>query len=469
MSGIIRRIAVLGAAAALLASPVAAAMAASADSPTAAEAAGTSAGASPTGSVPTPAERERATRATAARLAAENIVDVPVTFTVRNTNRSKTGCRTDGATHRVRGHLTAPASVLSGEKRAITLYQHGIAAGEWYWRLDVPGYHYAEELAKRGHASLTLDRLGYGSSDRPDGLGTCIGAEADIAHQIVGQLRKGSYALGSTAGEKADASGVSGASDEKAGASDEKAGASDEKAGASDKKAGASDEKAGASDEKAGASDKKGGASDKKGDKGSGSAPGLDSPVTFDTVTLAGQSNGGQVVQIEAYSFGGIDGLMIMDWTDRGLTPEANTRFFSALQSCMAGGQPSRKASDPSGYVYYDLGPDQFRRGNFHDTEQRVMDAATPHQNRHPCGDMTSQLDSVFTDLEHLKSIKVPVLLVYGDDDARVTGGAAHRRLFTGAETELIDIPGAGHYATMARSAPRTFDQIDAWLDARGL
>lgn len=425
MSGIIRRIAVLGAAAALLASPVAAAMAASADSPTAAEAAGTpggtSAGASPTGSVPTPAERERATKATAARLAAENIVDVPVTFTVRNTNRSKTGCRTDGATHRVRGHLTAPASVLSGEKRAITLYQHGIAAGEWYWRLDVPGYHYAEELAKRGHASLTLDRLGYGSSDRPDGLGTCIGAEADIAHQIVGQLREGSYALGSTAGEKA------------------------------------------------GASDKKEETSDKKGDQGSGSAPGLDSPVTFDTVTLAGQSNGGQVVQIEAYSFGGIDGLMIMDWTDRGLTPEANTRFFSALQSCMAGGQPSRKASDPSGYVYYDLGPDQFRRGNFHDTEQRVMDAATPHQNRHPCGDMTSQLDSVFTDLEHLKSIKVPVLLVYGDDDARVTGGAAHRRLFTGAETELIDIPGAGHYATMARSAPRTFDQIDAWLDARGL
>lgn len=404
MSGIIKRIAVLGAAAALLASPVAAAMTASADSPTAAEAAGTSSSTSSTASVPTPAERAEATRATAARLAAENIVDVPVTFTVRNTNRSKTGCRTDGATHRVRGHLTAPASVLSGEKRAITLYQHGIAAGEWYWRLDVPGYHYAEELAKRGHASLTLDRLGYGTSDRPDGLGTCIGAEADIAHQIVGQLRAGSYALGSTA----DASGK-------------------------------------------------------------GGKPGLDGPVGFDTVTLAGQSNGGQVVQIEAYSFGGIDGLMIMDWTDRGLTPEANSRFFSALQSCMAGGRPSRNASDPSGYVYYDLGPDQFRRGNFHDTEQRVMDAATPHQNRHPCGDMTSQLDSVFTDLEHLKSVKVPVLLVYGDDDARVTGGAAHRRLFTGAETELIDIPGAGHYATMARSAPRTFDRIDAWLDARGL
>ncbi|MDQ1050289.1 alpha/beta hydrolase [Streptomyces sp. V4I2] len=299
------------------------------------------------------------------------------------------------------GHLTAPASVLSGSKRAITFYQHGIASGEWYWRLDVPGYHYAEELAERGHASLTIDRLGYGASDRPDGLDTCIGAEADIAHQIVRQLRSGTYGLDAAAAT--DPAAV-------------------------------------------------------KGD-----------PPAFDTVTLAGQSNGGQVVQIEAYSFGEIDGLMIMDWSDRGLTPEANTRFFSALQTCMAGGQPSRKAGDPSGYAYYDLGADQFRRGNFHDTEERVVDAATPHQNRHPCGDMTSQLDGVFTDLEHIGSIEVPVLLVYGDDDARVTGGAAHQRLFTGADTELVDIPGAGHYATMARSAPRTFDRIARWLDARGL
>lgn len=389
---IIKRIAVLGAAAALLASPVVAAMTAT-DTPAAA-AAGASVNVS---SAPSPAEAEAASKETAARLAAQHIVDVPVSFTVRNTNGSMTGCRTSGGTHRISGHLTAPASVLSGGKRAVTLYQHGIAAGEWYWRLDVPGYHYAEELAKRGHASVTIDRLGYGASDRPDGFDTCIGAEADIAHQIVQQLRTGAYALeGKPAEGPATAQG-------------------------------------------------------------------------FDTVTLAGQSNGGQVAQIEAYSFGDIDGLMIMDWTDRGLTPEANTRFFSALQSCMAGGQPSREPSDPSGYVYYDLGPDQFRRGNFHDTEERVMDAAAPHQNRHPCGDMSSQLDSVFTDLKHLGSVKVPVLLVYGDEDARVTGGAAHQRLFTGAQSELVTIPGAGHYATMARSAPATFDRIDAWLDARGL
>ncbi|MFF1353749.1 alpha/beta hydrolase [Streptomyces sp. NPDC058297] len=404
-----QRIAWLGAAVVLLASPVAVAATTSSDASEAPGKAGRSASA--TSSVPTPAEAAAAREATAARMAKAGITDVPVSFSVRNTNRSKTGCRTDSGKYRVRGHLTAPSSVLSGsgdgKKKAITLYQHGIAAGEWYWRLDVPGYHYAEELAERGHASLTLDRLGYGASDRPDGFGTCIGAEADIAHQVVRQLRAGTYTVGGKPQEPAKTGGET--------------------------------------------------------------AKGAAKATRFDTVTLSGQSNGGQIVQIEAYSFGGIDGLMIMDWTDRGLTPEANTRFFSALQSCMAGGSPSRKPSDPSGYVYYDLGPDQFRRGNFHDTERRVMDAATPHQNRHPCGDMTSQLDSVFTDLDHLRDIKVPVLMLYGDDDARVTGGAAHRRLFTGADTDLIDIPGAGHYATMARSAPRTFDRIAAWLDARGL
>jgi pimeloyl-ACP methyl ester carboxylesterase len=410
---VFKRIALLGTAVVLLASPVAVAATTSSGAPEGPGKAGKSASA--TSSVPSPAEAAAARRATAARLAKAGIADVPVSFSVRNTNRSRTGCRTDGGKYRVRGHLTAPASLLAGsgdgKKKAITLYQHGIAAGEWYWRLDVPGYHYAEELAERGHASLTLDRLGYGASDRPDGFGTCIGAEADIAHQVVRQLREGTYTVGGKPQEPA-----------------------------------------------------------KEAAKGAAEAgKGAARPTRFDTVTLAGQSNGGQIVQIEAYSFGGIDGLMIMDWTDRGLTPEANTRFFSALQSCMAGGSPSRKPSDPSGYVYYDLGPDQFRRGNFHDTERRVVDAATPHQNRHPCGDMTSQLDSVFTDLDNIRAIKVPVLMLYGDDDARVTGGAAHRRLFTGADTDLIDIPGAGHYATMARSAPRTFDRIAAWLDARGL
>lgn len=126
------------------------------------------------------------------------ISDLPVSFTVRNINRTKASCPVDGRTYTVRGHLTAPTRLLEGKSadNAVTLYQHGIAAGEWYWRVEADGYHHAEELAARGHASLTIDRIGYDTSDTLDGLATCIGGQADITHQIIQQLRKGTYRSG---------------------------------------------------------------------------------------------------------------------------------------------------------------------------------------------------------------------------------------------------------------------------------
>jgi pimeloyl-ACP methyl ester carboxylesterase len=339
------------------------------------------------------AKRAPAGPAVAQRLAADRIVDVAVRFTVRNVNRSRVACNVDGRTYRVSGHLTAPESVLAGRIRAVTLYEHGIAAGEWYWRLDLPGYHHAEELARRGQASVTIDRLGYGASSRPDGLSLCVGGEADIAHQIVQQLRAGTYTLVDPAGRR---------------------------------------------------------------------------PPTFQRVVLAGQSNGGQIVQIAAYSFGDVDGLVIMDWTDLGLTAQANARFFSALQTCLRGGSTGRDG-DPPGYAYYDVGSAEFRSGNFHDTDPAVLDAATPHQNRHPCGDMVSQLGAVFVDLRNLPSLKIPVLLLYGENDARVEGGPAHRARFTGTTTELTTVPGAGHYMGLARNAHLVFDTEASWLDRHQL
>jgi pimeloyl-ACP methyl ester carboxylesterase len=76
----------------------------------------------------------------------------------------------------------------------VTLYLHNIGFGQWYWRFKaVPGYDYATELARLGHASVVYDQLGYGSSDRSVGTQNCYGGEADIASQIVGKLRSGSY------------------------------------------------------------------------------------------------------------------------------------------------------------------------------------------------------------------------------------------------------------------------------------
>src|SRR3954464_4508863 len=130
-----------------------------------------------------------------ARASSSDIVDVPVSFSVHNTDGSRHPCPSDGKTYVVRGHLTGPRAAIDGPApRAVTLYYEGFDAGEWNWRFrTVPGYDFATELAKLGHASVTIDQVGYGASGHPQGNDTCVGAQADIAHQIVGQLRSGAY------------------------------------------------------------------------------------------------------------------------------------------------------------------------------------------------------------------------------------------------------------------------------------
>src|SRR3954447_6042286 len=124
-----------------------------------------------------------------------DIIDVPVSFQVQNTNTSRDPCPSDGKSYVVRGHLTGPrAAVLGPGPRAVTLYYEGFDSGEWIWRFRaVPGYDYAAEMAKLGQTSVTVDQVGYGASGHPQGNDTCIGAQADIAHQIIGQLRSGTY------------------------------------------------------------------------------------------------------------------------------------------------------------------------------------------------------------------------------------------------------------------------------------
>lgn len=121
-------------------------------------------------------------------------VNQPVSFVVQNVNQTAVPCGGDGKTYTVRGHLTGPTSALdSTEPTSGTLYLHGLELGEWFWQLPVDGFNHAEELAKSGHVSVTIDRLGYGASDHESGYKSCVGTHANIAHQIVQQLRAGTY------------------------------------------------------------------------------------------------------------------------------------------------------------------------------------------------------------------------------------------------------------------------------------
>lgn len=120
------------------------------------------------------------------------VSDLDVSFDVVNSNRSATPCLTDGKRYTIKGHLVLPAAA---DPSAVTLYLHGFGWGEFFFHLtDVPELDYASAMARLGHASLVIDRLGYDRSGHPDGiLSSCLGSQADIAHQIVQSLRNGRY------------------------------------------------------------------------------------------------------------------------------------------------------------------------------------------------------------------------------------------------------------------------------------
>jgi pimeloyl-ACP methyl ester carboxylesterase len=129
------------------------------------------------------------------------VVKRAVTFQVRNINRSALSCPSDGAAYEVEGHLIGPASDVgpgaSGGRGSVTLYLHGFSSGEAFWNFSaVPRYDYAVSVARAGHTSVVIDRLGYGSSGHPEGNQSCLGAQADVAHQVIGELRSGDYLLG---------------------------------------------------------------------------------------------------------------------------------------------------------------------------------------------------------------------------------------------------------------------------------
>lgn len=78
------------------------------------------------------------------------------------------------------------------------LYLHGLSFGEFFWRFQqAEGYDYAANQAHSRNVSVVIDRLGYVSSDKPNGNKVCVGSRADMAHQMVMALRSGSaYSFG---------------------------------------------------------------------------------------------------------------------------------------------------------------------------------------------------------------------------------------------------------------------------------
>ena len=89
-----------------------------------------------------------------------------------------------GAPHQIRGYRIDPACKAD----TVVLLQHGLSYTSEAW--DHPGYSYARVLAGAGYAAVAIDRLGYAKSPLADGRLVSVEAYADMASQIVTELRK---------------------------------------------------------------------------------------------------------------------------------------------------------------------------------------------------------------------------------------------------------------------------------------
>ncbi len=126
-------------------------------------------------------------------------VELPVSFEVRNVNRTAIPCEADGRTYTLEGVMTVPVAALKGDDYdAVTLVVHGLGYGAFFSNFEeVEGYDFAAKAVRAGNVTVAIDRLGYGDSPQPDGFGICFGSHADMAHQVVDQLRSGAYRAGS--------------------------------------------------------------------------------------------------------------------------------------------------------------------------------------------------------------------------------------------------------------------------------
>src|SRR5258706_8329631 len=120
---------------------------------------------------------------------AAQVVTAPVSFRVTNP-LEPFFART------VRGTLYLPASAPRCN-RTVVLLLHGLSYGAWAWDFPVDNstYSMARTLASHGYAAVTIDELGYGSSDHPNGWNLTVASYGSITAQIAGKLKSGTYSM----------------------------------------------------------------------------------------------------------------------------------------------------------------------------------------------------------------------------------------------------------------------------------
>jgi pimeloyl-ACP methyl ester carboxylesterase len=328
---------------------------------------------------------------TAAASASPRWTSVGVSFKVLNENTSfvpDLPCVANGRSYEVAGTMFLPDTTPAG----VTLYVHGLGFAGYFWNFTaVRGYDYAAREAADGHASVVIDRLGYGSSSIPPGSANCVGSQATILHEVVQDLRDGDYSV-----------------------------------------------------------------------SGGGLAP------EFERVGLVGHSAGGELAEIEAYSYHDIAALGVMEWADEGYSPATLGAFGVQGAQCLLGGE-DQVGSHVSGYAPFGATAGQYDSLMFAGANPAVESDATAMRTRDPCGQIEGTLNGVGVDLLNVEDIHVPIAYVHAGEDAVFTDplpwAQLQEALYTGSPSVTnIALAGVGHAVTLESSASKLEDAMNAWL-----
>jgi pimeloyl-ACP methyl ester carboxylesterase len=183
--------------------------------------------------------------------------------------------------------------------------------------------------------------------------------------------------------------------------------------------------------------------------------------VRFSKVVLAGHDVGGQVAEIEAYSYFDVDGLILMTWADQGQTPYIVERATVAANDWCT--------TSSTGYVHF-VSSEEWRTLLFYDADPRVIAATDALRNPNPCGIIRSTPPAVPIDVALDHRIEVPVLVVFGDEDTLIwtkQGEEQQQDNFGSSDKSTVFIPNAGHFIMFERTAPKLRFAVSTWLGSR--
>jgi pimeloyl-ACP methyl ester carboxylesterase len=182
----------------------------------------------------------------------------------------------------------------------------------------------------------------------------------------------------------------------------------------------------------------------------------------FAKVILAGHDVGGATAEIEAYSYEDIDGLILVTYADQGFTPYIIEKATLAANDWCT--------QSLTGYVHY-VTEQEFRTLLFYNADPRVINSTNALRNENPCGIIRSQPQATTIDRAYLPQIKLPVLIVFGNNETLVwtrQGEEEQEADFSASpDKQTVFIPESGHFPMFERTA-RIFDSVmSEWLASR--